>query len=188
MVSVKKNHSQSGFMSVESIANALFYLIMIAVVTMIAAKVMNTGKMATTVSALSLLRSNLQYVGTNAGNYNSVSTLSLPQLVPGLLKDLATPVAGKALLPTTETVTVGVSQIGDPDETGTTLTAVNSAIFRMQIDSVSPQDCRRIGYYGLGGGYGVMINAAVVTMVRSVSGIETNCGTTTAVNVVLTSR
>lgn len=183
----KKITSQSGFMSVEAVATALFYLIMVAIITLIASTIMNTGRMANTVSTLSLLRVNVQYVGTSVGDYSQVKTLSLPTLVTGMLHDLSTPVAGKATLPTKHVVSLDKAAATDVDETGATVTSEN-AFFHMDIDGLSFEECRRVAYYGLGAGYGVMVadTGATVAAADKVSGVttvlqtvETKCNDTT---------
>ena len=195
MIHRQKCNSQSGFMSVEAIATSLFYLIMIAMVTLIASKVMNSGKMATTLSALSILRVNLQYVGTNAGTYGGINSIVLSSLVPGLIIDLDTPTPGSGILPTKHVVEVTNAHASDPNVTRSadgsgvgTLSAASTSLFRMEIKDVNPEECRRMAYYGWGGDYGVMVGTTVIGTGGTINLIETKCNEGTSTNVVLTSR
>ncbi len=185
-----KIHSQSGFMSVEAVATALFYLIMVAIITLIAASIMNTGKMANSVSTLSMLRVNLQYVGTSVGSYEEVAKLNLPTLVPGMLQDASTPASGTAILPTKHEISVDHAAATDVDESGTAIgaTAVNS-YFQINIDGANFEECRRLAYYGNGAGYGIMLGDTGSTSPTAVKGgsitgsilenIESKCADTT---------
>ncbi len=180
-------------MSVEAIATSLFYLIMIAMVTLIASKVMNSGKMATTLSALSILRVNLQYVGTNAGTYGGVNAIVLSSLVPGLITDLTTPTPGAGYLPTAHEVEVESAQPNDPNVTRSddglgigTLSTGNTSLFRMEIKALTAEECRRVAYYGWGGDYGVMVGTTVIGKSGTISQIEEKCKNGN--NIVLTSR
>lgn len=118
--------------------------------------------------------------------------LSLPPLVPGLLSDAGT--TGTAILPTGEIVNARVAIVGDPDENGIALpgTAGDAvpSYFKMSIAGVTPSDCRRLAYYGIGGGYGLKIDSTLIPRNTAlVVNIENGCGTgTTPVTVTLTSR
>lgn len=192
MIHRQKCNSQSGFMSVEAIATALFYLVMIGIVTLIASKVMNSGKMATATSSLSMLRSNLQYIGANAGDYSSIAQVTPSTLLPGLLTGTN---AGKASLKTGHEITIRVadkSNNGDINEDATALASdeVAKQYFAIEIAKTNPEECRRIAYYAVGGGYGVKVDSNAIGPATRVTDIESNCGTdfSATVDIVLTSR
>ncbi|MBQ9452542.1 MAG: hypothetical protein IJU65_04535 [Desulfovibrio sp.] len=185
-----KVHSQSGFMSVEAIATTLFYLIMVAAVTLIAANIMNNGKMATAISTLSQLRVNIQYVGTNVGGYTETSSLPLENVVSGVTAVTPGTASAGVTLPTGTIVKAALATATDIDpDTNAALGAVNPAYFTFDVSNLSPQDCRKIAYYGRGAAYGMTINGAQVTTATPVSDIESACSTITLVQSIrLTSK
>ncbi len=192
----KKITSQSGFMSVEAIATTLFYLIMVAVITLIASQVMNTGKMAASLNSLSLVRVNIQYVGTSVASYDQANNLRLDAFVSGLKAVDSSDASKGAYLPTSHIVKAAVATAAstsvNPDtEAVFAATDPLSSYFTMTVTELTPQDCRRIGYYGIGSGYGVMLGATIIKKSTAVSDIETGCtpgsGAST-VNAFLTSK
>lgn len=186
----KKITSQSGFMSVEAIATTLFYLIMIAIVAGISAQVMNSGKMAASLSAIGMLRVNAQYVGVNSGStYVNIDGINLHDYVPLIATDGA--ITPTFTLPTSHEINIRVSTAndGDPDIPGTKLTATKVATngyFTMDIADLNPNDCRKIAYYGIGGGYGVSDGASAI----AAADVETKCSPSggTLVKLSLTSK
>ncbi|MCR5813490.1 MAG: hypothetical protein K6G15_03210 [Desulfovibrio sp.] len=153
----KKITSQSGFMSVEAIATSLFYLIMVAIVAGIAAQVISSGKMAASLNAVSILRVSVQYIGANCNSdYSSVATLN-PHEYVSIIKP-AQDDDSDYTLPTTHPIRIGTAGVKDVNpDTQTEMTATSTSLFTMEIADLSPSDCRKVAYYGLGAGYGVAL-------------------------------
>lgn len=155
------SHGQSGFMSVESIGNALFYLIMIGIAALVVSVVMNTGKGGDNLSAISMVRSNVQYVGTNVGSYVNAATIVLENTVP-LLSPVSTPTtAGTAFLPSGNTITVA-QLTGDSSQFTITLTGYDADM------------CRKYAYYGVGSNFISVITGGGTTLTSA--NIEAQCG------------
>ena len=164
------SHSQSGFMSVESIGNALFYLIMLGVAALIVSVVMNTGKGGGDISAISMVRSNVQYVGTSSGSYTDVGSLILSDIVP-----LISIESSKYVLSSGHRITVAPSS--------------PASRFDIKIQNVTTDEsidrdlCRKYAYYGVGSGYynvaGRIVGGTtdiVVTAADMVAKTEALCG------------
>ncbi len=174
----KKITSQSGFMSVEAIATTLFYLIMVSIVSIIAAQVINSGKMAASLNAIGMLRVNAQYVGVNSGSsYVNISSMKIHDYVPLIATDGApTPTY---TLPTSHIISIAkaLEKDGNPDKQDAGLTAAEAATnayFTMQIVGLNPNDCRKVAYYGIGGGYGVY-DLTGDQVLSNASQIESSC-------------
>ena len=169
------SHSQSGFMSVESIGNALFYLIMLGVAALIVSVVMNTGKGGGDMSAISMVRSNVQYVGTSSGSYTGVSDLILSDIVPMLSIDAD----DNYVLPSGHAISTSVS--------------ASTSRFDIKIDNVDPtldidRDlCRKYAYYGVGSGFYKVVGRVltgntdiVITAADMIEKTENLCGANNA--------
>ena len=171
------SHGQSGFMSVESIGNALFYLIMIGIAALVVSVVMNTGKGGGDLSAISMVRSNVQYVGTNIGNYGSANTIILEDTVP-LLSPLSAPVAGSANLPSGNSISVGAL----------TLPALDTSKFTITLSGFDADMCRKYAYYGVGSNF-ISVHAGTATGAPLTSAtIESTCGGALPAALVLISK
>lgn len=190
-----KVHSQSGFMSVEAVATTLFYLIMVTVITLIASQIMNSGKMASTYNALSMARVNIQYVGTNVGSYANVDQVNVANLVPGLLTPIASGTINQANLPISRQVEVtdlSAADVAAAPYNGGGFSA--DAFFKMEVSGLTTDECRKLVYYGAGGGYDavVMGGTVLVTSTNLIATAEGNsanqCGYSTVPTVTLVSR
>ncbi len=166
------SHGQSGFMSVESIGNALFYLIMIGIAALVVSVVMNTGKGGGDLSAISMVRSNVQYVGSNVGNYNNVATIVLENTVP-LLSPASPFAAGSAILPSGNKIVVATG--GSASEFTITLTGYDADM------------CRKYAYYGIGSNFVKVTNGLGAGTPLDATNIEGQCALA-ATQLVLTSR
>lgn len=167
------SHGQSGFMSVESIGNALFYLIMIGIAALVVSVVMNTGKGGGDISAISMVRSNLQYVGTNAGSYAGVNNIVLESTVPFLGAGTA---AGNAILPSGHRITVA--------PVGATSSQFNIVVSNQAGagNSIDRDLCRKYAYYGTGSNFSSVLVTAIgggttpIVKATMVANIEGACG------------
>ncbi len=166
------SHGQSGFMSVESIGNALFYLIMLGIASLIVSVVMNTGKGGGDMSAISMVRSNVQYVGTSAGSYTGVDQLKLSEIV-----SLISESGSDYILPSGHKI----STIVNPD---------SPSRFNIKIENTDPAEfvdrdlCRKYAYNGVGSGfYEVSVkygaNTEIITASNMIEGAEDGCGNPT---------
>lgn len=167
------SHGQSGFMSVESIGNALFYLIMIGIAALVVSVVMNTGKGGGDLSAISMVRSNVQYVGSNVGNYANAASIILENTVP-LLNPAAIPGPGTATLPSGNGISVA-QLTGD------------SSQFTITLVDYDADMCRKYSYYGIGSNF---ISVATGGGTPLTSGnIEAQCGAAVLpTSIILTSK
>ena len=166
------SHGQSGFMSVESIGNALFYLIMIGIAALVVSIVMNTGKGGGDLSAISMARSNVQYVGSNVGDYANSNTIRLDQVVP-LLQPNVIVAPTSAILPSGNGIAVA-QLTGDSSQFTITLTGFDADM------------CRKYAYYGVGSNFISVETGAAVAL--NSANIETVCGGVLPASIVLTSK
>lgn len=168
------SHGQSGFMSVESIGNALFYLIMIGIAALVVSIVMSTGKGGGDLSAISMVRSNVQYVGTNVGNYANAASIVLENTVP-LLNPVSTPTTpGTAYLPSGNTISVA-QLTGNPAQFTITLTGYDADM------------CRKYAYYGIGSNFISVVTGGGTTLTSA--NTEAQCGAAVLpTSIVLTSK
>lgn len=175
------SHGQSGFMSVESIGNALFYLIMIGIAALVVSIVMKTGKGGGDLAAISMVRSNVQYVGTNGGSYTGVAGLKLSDIV-----SMISATGGDYILPSGHKIQVG---------------AVGTSQFNIVISTVTggtfDRDlCRKYAYFGSGSNFetvtvskGVGPTGVPIAKGTMIADAETGCGDTAApVSVTLVSN
>lgn len=136
------SHGQSGFMSVESIGNALFYLIMIGIAALVVSIVMNTGKGGGDLAAISMVRSNVQYVGANGGSYTGVGGLILSDIVP-----LLSISGSNYILPSGHRIALNPVGTGAPQF---------DIVVTNVLGGSNPIDrdlCRKYAYFGIGSKY-----------------------------------
>jgi hypothetical protein len=161
-------------MSVESIGNSLFYLIMVGIAALVVSVVMNTGKGGGDLTAISMARSNVQYVGANSGSYTGVGGLILSDIVSMITKDAAS----NYVLPSGHKITVA---------TNTNTSRFNIVISNVTANAVIDGDlCRKYSYFGVGSKFfDVVVNHGAggatpqqITQSTMIASTETGCGST----------
>ena len=145
----------------------------IGIAALVVSVVMNTGKGGGDLSAISMVRSNVQYVGTNVGNYADVDSIYLDKVVPLLSPD-STSVPRSAILPSGSGIAVA-QLAGEPSQFTITLTNFDADM------------CRKYAYYGVGSNF-ISVETGTSTDLDSTN-IEGVCGAATLpTSIVLTSK
>ena len=171
---ITRMNSQRGFMSVESIANALFYMVMIAVATFAASQVMSSGKLARDFNSLSGLRVKMQYEALNLGGYTNVMTKlmmvgsgGLSVIAPGFIASRPTifhPYPN-GVLPSGIRIKATVALASFPLPNGENVASTYMyykrafALYFIR-GSLDERKCIDFAYYGLTAGWGVAAGTA----------------------------
>ena len=177
----KRKNNERGFISVESITNVLFYMLMVGTAAFGAGQLLGGGGaggggggvgMAGNLSSLSVLRINAQYMAVSTGSFTGINAAGLETLAPGFITqsdkngDSTVSAPGFGQLPNGAVISADVSKPGHPKPgTGDAMTAgeASKAII-IVIPTSSYSDCRQYAYYGLAADYGVatVLDAGVI--------------------------